>query len=253
MTNITEARLMKTKPVQGRGYTAGKSNLTSVIFHEQEAEMLLDSGAFCSIVSSKYLQNLCPDFRDSLLPAGKMKLNSASNTMKPLGIFPCSLIIPHPSGSVKIQVEFIVVEDGVSNYFILGNDYLTIYGFDITNSRERYFTIGNDNKRKKYLFKNDKKLNILKLSQHPEKEEFINNQLSESKICDELNQDQVAQLHQMLFDNRQAFASEKDPLGAVIGHEVDITLNIDRPYPPLLRRPAYPASPRARAELEKHI
>ena len=105
VTNITEARLMKTKPVQGRGYTAGKSNLTFVIFHEQEAEMLLDSGAFCSIVSRKYLQNLCPDFRDSLLPAGKMKLNSASNTMKPLGIFPCSLIIPHPSGSVKIQVN----------------------------------------------------------------------------------------------------------------------------------------------------
>ena len=70
VTNITEARLMKTKPVRGKGYTAGKSNLTAVIFNDQEAEMLLDSGAFCSIVSKTYLQKLAPDFRDSLLPAG---------------------------------------------------------------------------------------------------------------------------------------------------------------------------------------
>ncbi|MBW0523725.1 hypothetical protein O181_063440 [Austropuccinia psidii MF-1] len=37
------------------------------------------------------------------------------------------------------------------------------------------------------------------------------------------------------------------------GHEVDITLNIDSPYPPILRRPAYTASLRAREALEKHI
>ncbi|MBW0466987.1 hypothetical protein O181_006702 [Austropuccinia psidii MF-1] len=34
---------------------------------------------------------------------------------------------------------------------------------------------------------------------------------------------------------------------------VDITLNIDRPYPPVIRRPAYPASHIARESLEKHI
>ncbi|MBW0553964.1 hypothetical protein O181_093679 [Austropuccinia psidii MF-1] len=30
-------------------------------------------------------------------------------------------------------------------------------------------------------------------------------------------------------------------------------LNVERPYPPLLRSPAYPASPRAREALETHI
>ncbi|MBW0488354.1 hypothetical protein O181_028069 [Austropuccinia psidii MF-1] len=30
-------------------------------------------------------------------------------------------------------------------------------------------------------------------------------------------------------------------------------LNVERPYPPLLRRPPYPASPRARKALETHI
>ncbi|MBW0545765.1 hypothetical protein O181_085480, partial [Austropuccinia psidii MF-1] len=45
----------------------------------------------------------------------------------------------------------------------------------------------------------------------------------------------------------------KEPLGEIIGHEVDIILNIERPYPPLLRRPAYPASPKLREAIEIHI
>ncbi|MBW0531633.1 hypothetical protein O181_071348 [Austropuccinia psidii MF-1] len=52
------------------------------------------------------------------------------------------------------------------------------------------------------------------------------------------------------------FSTYKEPLGAIIGHELDIMLNVKKPYPPPLRRPAYPAypaSPRARGALEVHI
>ncbi|MBW0574505.1 hypothetical protein O181_114220 [Austropuccinia psidii MF-1] len=61
------------------------------------------------------------------------------------------------------------------------------------------------------------------------------------------------ELIEILFQYREAFASDNEPLGAITGHEVDIMLNVERPYPPLLRRPAYPASPGAREELESHI
>ncbi|MBW0537746.1 hypothetical protein O181_077461 [Austropuccinia psidii MF-1] len=44
-----------------------------------------------------------------------------------------------------------------------------------------------------------------------------------------------------------------EPLGAIIGHEVDIILNVEKPHPPLLRRRSYPASPRARESLEVRI
>ncbi|MBW0567009.1 hypothetical protein O181_106724 [Austropuccinia psidii MF-1] len=57
----------------------------------------------------------------------------------------------------------------------------------------------------------------------------------------------------IFFQYREAFALDNDPLGAIKGHEVDIMLNVERPYTPLLRRPAYPASPRAREALESHI
>ncbi|MBW0537977.1 hypothetical protein O181_077692 [Austropuccinia psidii MF-1] len=57
----------------------------------------------------------------------------------------------------------------------------------------------------------------------------------------------------LLFKYKDAFATAKEPLGAIIGHEVDIILNVEKPYPPLSRRPAYPASPRTREALEVHI
>ncbi|MBW0589789.1 hypothetical protein O181_129504 [Austropuccinia psidii MF-1] len=61
------------------------------------------------------------------------------------------------------------------------------------------------------------------------------------------------ELIEILFQYREAFASDNEQLGAFKGHEVDIILNAESSYPPLSRRPAYPASPRAREALENHI
>ncbi|MBW0505527.1 hypothetical protein O181_045242 [Austropuccinia psidii MF-1] len=60
-------------------------------------------------------------------------------------------------------------------------------------------------------------------------------------------------LIEIFFLYRGAFASDNEPLGPIEGHEVDIILNVERPYPPLLRRAAYQDSPRARQALETHI
>ncbi|MBW0535348.1 hypothetical protein O181_075063 [Austropuccinia psidii MF-1] len=57
----------------------------------------------------------------------------------------------------------------------------------------------------------------------------------------------------LLFKYKDAFETDKEPLGAIIGHEVDIILNVEKPYPPLLRRLAYPEIPRAREALEVNI
>ncbi|MBW0530307.1 hypothetical protein O181_070022 [Austropuccinia psidii MF-1] len=57
----------------------------------------------------------------------------------------------------------------------------------------------------------------------------------------------------LLFKCKNAFAPDKKPLGAIIGHEVDIILHVEKPYPLLLKGPAYPTSPRATKALEIHI
>ncbi|MBW0545341.1 hypothetical protein O181_085056 [Austropuccinia psidii MF-1] len=85
------------------------------------------------------------------------------------------------------------------------------------------------------------------------KEEFVANQLFEAPINPSLSPKMRHYLIDSLYTYKNAFDPDNEPLGAIKGNEVDITLNIDRPYPPVLRRPDYPASPRVREALEKHI
>ncbi|MBW0477079.1 hypothetical protein O181_016794 [Austropuccinia psidii MF-1] len=60
-------------------------------------------------------------------------------------------------------------------------------------------------------------------------------------------------LIELLYKYKSAFATDKEPLGAIIGDEVDIILNVDKPYPPLLKITAYPAIQRVTEALEVHI
>ncbi|MBW0548563.1 hypothetical protein O181_088278 [Austropuccinia psidii MF-1] len=97
-----------------------------------------------------------------------------------------------------------------------------MYGIELHNNKDRYFTIG-DNKHQKFP--------ILPFKR----------QIAESELSS------------FLYKQKEAFASETETLGAIVGHEVGIILNIERTYPPLLRRSAYPASPKSREALKIHI
>ncbi|MBW0470039.1 hypothetical protein O181_009754 [Austropuccinia psidii MF-1] len=57
----------------------------------------------------------------------------------------------------------------------------------------------------------------------------------------------------MLWKNRPAFAIGEEPLGKIRGHDRELYLDLERPYPPMLGRPSYPASLETRKEIEKHI
>ncbi|MBW0586812.1 hypothetical protein O181_126527, partial [Austropuccinia psidii MF-1] len=213
---------MKTKPKRGKGYTAGNSCITEVVIDNKPTKRLLDPGAFCSCVGKYFPKTCVPNFEDHLLQIDGIKFNSASNPMKTLGIFETNIIFPHINGNLRITVAFVVMENCSSTHFILGNDYLIMYGIDLHNNKDRYFTIG-DNKCQKFAFL-------------PFERQMTEDELSA-----------------LLYDHRGAFSTDTEPLGAKIGHEVDIILNIERPYPQILRRPAYPASPKSREPLEIHI
>ncbi|MBW0493159.1 hypothetical protein O181_032874 [Austropuccinia psidii MF-1] len=87
----------------------------------------------------------------------------------------------------------------------------------------------------------------------PEKDFFIDEQLKEAEFNNQLTERMKEKLIDLLPKYNNSFATDKEPLGSIIQHEVDIILNVEKPYPPLLRRPAYPARPRAREALEVHI
>ncbi|MBW0563379.1 hypothetical protein O181_103094 [Austropuccinia psidii MF-1] len=231
LSKVQDAQLMKTKPNRGKGYTAGNSCITEVVIDNKPTKLLLDPGAFCSCVGKSFLKTCVPNFEDQLLPIDGIKFNSASNPMKALGIFETNVIFPHINGNLRVTVEFICITTKTDTL---------LFG---------------DNKGQKVAFLPFKKqITVNKVSPvNLGLEKFKYEQLREAEIPVHLTDKQENKLSSLLYDHKGAFASDKEPLGEIIGHEVDIIPNIARPYPPLLRRPAYPASPKSRKALETHI
>ncbi|MBW0519137.1 hypothetical protein O181_058852 [Austropuccinia psidii MF-1] len=110
-----------------------------------------------------------------------------------------------------------------------------MYGIDLHSNKGRYFVIG-DNKCQKLAFLPFKRqITVCKASPVSlELEKFKYEQLNEAEISLHLTDKQESEISALLYNHKEAFASDKDPLEAIIGHEVDIILNIERPYPPLL-------------------
>ncbi|MBW0549014.1 hypothetical protein O181_088729 [Austropuccinia psidii MF-1] len=133
LTNIQDAKLYRTKPAKGMGYTDGKESISIFMVRNQEAKVNLDKGAYCTCVGKSYLKTIVPDWEERLIPMKGVKFSSASESMKPLGIIDLKLIFPHPSQCIRLKVELVVMDNCTSNHFILGNDYLSIYGIDISN------------------------------------------------------------------------------------------------------------------------
>ncbi|MBW0566844.1 hypothetical protein O181_106559 [Austropuccinia psidii MF-1] len=111
-----------------------------------------------------------------------------------------------------------------------------MYGIDLHSTKDINFTDG-DNKLQEFSFL-------------PFKRKIT---LNEAEISLHLTDSQENEISALLYDQKEAFASDKEPLGAIIAHEFDIILNIERPYPPLPRRPLYPESPKSREALVIHI
>ncbi|MBW0520837.1 hypothetical protein O181_060552 [Austropuccinia psidii MF-1] len=72
-------------------------------------------------------------------------------------------------------------------------------------------------------------------------------------ICNSKKQEHYYCLLKILRKDRPAFAIGEEPLGKIRGHDIELYLDVERPYPPILRRPPYPASLETRNEIEKHI
>ncbi|MBW0490032.1 hypothetical protein O181_029747 [Austropuccinia psidii MF-1] len=155
------------------------------------------------------------------------------------------IIIPHRKGNIRLNPAFFVLEDAHIQGFLLGTDYQRMYGIDIYNSKNRQITIGT-NKEKKFS------LEIYQISTHDPLEESLN-EFREGQFSTILTSKQKLSLLKMLRKNRPPFSIGEEPLGKIRGHDIELYLDVERPYPPMLRRPPYPESLETRKETEKHI
>ncbi|MBW0514738.1 hypothetical protein O181_054453 [Austropuccinia psidii MF-1] len=196
LINIQDARMCKTKPARGKGYTAEASCITSIQMNDIKAKENLDTGAFCTCVGKDYLHVTLPEWKNHLLPIEGVQFSMTSNNMYPLGILETNIVFPRPTESIGMKTEIVVMENCTSQHIILGNDYLNIYGIDINNHKDRYLTIG-ENKRQKLAFSNmSKQISIGSSNKDTYEEEFVNNQLVEAQI----NRSLSSKMRQELLD-----------------------------------------------------
>ncbi|MBW0520611.1 hypothetical protein O181_060326 [Austropuccinia psidii MF-1] len=183
LTSIKDAKLYRTKPAKGMGCAAVKSSISIIMGGNQEAKVSLDTGAYCTSVGKSYLKEVLPDWEEKLIQIQGVELSCASESMKPLGIIDLTLIFPQPSQCIRLKVEFVVMDNCTSNHFILGNGYFSVYGIDISNQKDRYFTIG-DNKRQKFgFFNNKRKITVIvNEEKSPEMDFFITGQPKEAEF-----------------------------------------------------------------------
>ncbi|MBW0544059.1 hypothetical protein O181_083774 [Austropuccinia psidii MF-1] len=107
--------------------------------------------------------------------------------MKALAIFETTIIFPHINGNSRINFEFVVMENCSSHHFILGNNYLIMYGIDSNNNKDRYLTIGDNQHQKICFLPFKRKITVDKVSPVSlELEKFKSKQLNEAKISHQL-------------------------------------------------------------------
>ncbi|MBW0547497.1 hypothetical protein O181_087212 [Austropuccinia psidii MF-1] len=217
----------------------------SVCIENAKHPLIIDSGAHCSLVEINYLHNHFLNWESQVFPTKANVFKSASGKMTSIGTIIKEIIIPHRMGNIRLNSEFVVLDDAHIQGFLLGTDYQRMYGIDIYNSESRHITIGT-NKKKKFS------LDIYQVSAQDALEELLH-EFREGQFSTTLTSKQKLSLLKMLRENRTAFEIGDEPLGKIRGHDIELYLDVRRPYPPMIKRPPYPATLETRKEVEKHI
>ncbi|MBW0542098.1 hypothetical protein O181_081813 [Austropuccinia psidii MF-1] len=195
----------------------------TVCIDNSQHPLIIDSGAHCSIVAKDYLENHFQNWENQLVPTKAKNFMTSSGKMT--------------------SIETIIPLEKVTSEST--HNYQRIDGIDIYNSKSRHITIGT-NKEKEFS------LDIYQISAQDPLEELLN-EFREGQFSTTLTSKQKLNLLKMLRKNRPASSIGEEPLGKIRGHDIELYLYVERPYPPMLRRPPYPAILETRKEIEKHI
>ncbi|MBW0531764.1 hypothetical protein O181_071479 [Austropuccinia psidii MF-1] len=226
-------------------YIHGTATNMTVCIDNAQHPLIIDIGAHCSIVAREYLDNHFPNWEEQLFPTKAKNFKSASGKINSIGTIIKEIIIPHRKGNIRLNPEFVVIDKAQIHGFLLGTDYQRMYGIDIYNSKNRHITIVT-NKEKNVS------LDIYQIYSQDPLEEILN-EFREGQLSTTLTSKEKLSLLKMLRKNRPAFAIVEELLGKIKGHHIELYRDVERPYPPMLRRPPYPASLETRKEIEKHI
>ncbi|MBW0460778.1 hypothetical protein O181_000493 [Austropuccinia psidii MF-1] len=158
-------------------------------------------------MARNYLENHFPNWEKQLLLTKEKNFKSESGKMNSIGSIIREIIIPHRKGNIRLNPEFVVLDDSHIQGFLLETDYQRIYVIDIYNSKNRHITIGTNKEKKASL-------DTYKISAQDSLEEVLND-FREGQFSTTLTRRQKLSLLKMLRKNRQAFAIGEEPLGKI--------------------------------------
>ncbi|MBW0466241.1 hypothetical protein O181_005956 [Austropuccinia psidii MF-1] len=193
----------------------------------------------------KLSENYFPKWEKQLLQTKEKNFKIVSGKMNSILPIIKQIIITHRKGNIRLNLDFVVLDDAHIQGLLLEPDCQRMHGIDIYNSKNRHITIGT-NKEKKLS------LDLYQISAQDLLEELLN-EFREGQFSITLTSKQKLSMLKMLRKNRPAFAIGEEPLGKIRGHDIELYLDVERPYPPMLSRPPYPANLETRKEIEKHI
>ncbi|MBW0587894.1 hypothetical protein O181_127609 [Austropuccinia psidii MF-1] len=126
-----DAQTFLVTPTNGMAYIHGTATKMTVCIDNAQHPFIIDSGAHCSIVARNYLENHLPNWETLLLPTKENNLKSESGKMTYIGTIIKEIIIPHRKGNIRLNPDFLVLDNAHMQGFLLGTDYQRMYGIDI--------------------------------------------------------------------------------------------------------------------------
>ncbi|MBW0482841.1 hypothetical protein O181_022556 [Austropuccinia psidii MF-1] len=110
-------------PTGGMAYIHGTDTNMNVFIENAQHTLIIDSGAHFSIVAREYLERHFPNWEKQLFPTKEKNFESASGKMTSLGTIIKGIIIPHRKGNIRLNPEFLVLEDSHILDSLLGTNY----------------------------------------------------------------------------------------------------------------------------------
>ncbi|MBW0523848.1 hypothetical protein O181_063563 [Austropuccinia psidii MF-1] len=106
-------------PTKGMAYIHGKATKMTVCIDNDQHPLIIDSGAHCSIVARNYLDNHFPNWETQLFPTKEKNFECASGKINSIGTIIKKIIIPHRKFNIRLNPEFVVLDDAHIQGFLL--------------------------------------------------------------------------------------------------------------------------------------
>ncbi|MBW0558102.1 hypothetical protein O181_097817 [Austropuccinia psidii MF-1] len=106
----------------------------SLYIDNAQHPLIIDSGAHSSIVARNYLENHFPKWEKKPFPTKGKNFKSASGKMTSIGTIIKEIIIPHRKGNIRLNSEFLALDDAHIQGLLLATYFRRMYCIDIYNS-----------------------------------------------------------------------------------------------------------------------